>query len=638
MAPLPHGKQGGFSPSPVGSTLGVVSAAAPDQLVADRQNAEYLARRKLPEPFAGHWDLWSYVVGIVISGFFVGWQSGILYGWANLHVAFVFSTIMYLALVVSVSELASALPFASGPAAFAQAAFNTGTGAFTGIIYTLSYVVLSASGLISLANFIVTLFPGAENVPTVIWWILISLVLVAVEWSPKFFFRSTLVLSIYSCLLLVAYAIAMMVFGKEAFPAGNTNTEGAIRVSSCPMGDGPSAAVSMKGVIQAFPYASWFYLGIEAFPVTAEETTSNLYAGKMPKSVVAATAMLFVFSILCLVTGPLASDPYLATFALTDHPLLDRVIKLACARMTNAMTSFPDYCDPASLSDGAFAVPAGPGTAVLIALTLLPTIFVSLTTSTYAAARHVYTLSRMGVLPTRISITTKHGSPVYSTVLTCILQVAITQLVQTGYDVAAASDTSSETSDPLCPSGGSLLSLNILKVTAWVGCATYFVEFLAYIIVRRRLPTLPRPFTSPLGRPGAAVGGLIALVFGIVGPATTSVDDLAFYGALAVISIAIMIVFAIYWRLVAKARTALSPEKMFVRRQLEKLWNHQLRPHRANTASHQPQDMSQVTSAVLASNISKDPVTSINRASISPLVVRSAALVSPTAVDTNQGT
>ncbi|KAI9223282.1 amino acid permease-domain-containing protein [Blastocladiella britannica] len=540
----------------------------------DQENAAYLACRKLMEPFAGHWELWAFMLGVVISAPFAGWQTGILFGYSNFIIAFVLCTIMYVALALSIAELASALPFASGPAAFAQAAFSSGVGAFTGIVYTISYTVLSATVLTLLSYLIETIIPNATKAPAAVWWILISIVMVTSHWSPKFFFRSTVVGTVYSCLLLVMFAIAMMVFGKEGYPptvpvAGNTIGNELVQ-TSCSMGDGPMAQVSWKGIVQAFPFACWLYIGIEAFPVTAEETKSNLYDSRAPKSVIAATAMLVAFGILCIVASPAAADPYLAIFAVSDHPTLDRLVKLACARLPASMTPVPDVCDPASYANGMFVGPTGPISTALIVLTLLPPVYTSLTTSTFAAARHIYTLSRSGVIPTKISITTKHGSPFYATVLAAVIQIAIAALVQAGYSIATSNGTV-ESTDPLCPSGGALLSLNILKVSAWVSFATYVLQFAAYIAVQRRLPTLPRPFTSPLGRAGAAVGVTIAAVFGLVGPLTTTAEDRGFYAVIMAAALAIMVVFAVYWKLVAQARTALSPERIFVRRQLDKL-------------------------------------------------------------------
>ncbi|KAI9217724.1 amino acid permease-domain-containing protein [Blastocladiella britannica] len=547
-------------------------------------------------------------------------RTGILFGYSNFVIAFVLCTIMYVALALSVAELASALPFASGPAAFAQAAFNSGVGAFTGLVYAISYTVLSATVLNSLSNFIVTIIPNSTSVPTVIWWIIFSIVMVASHWNPKFFFRSTVALSVYSCLLLIMFAIAMMVFGKEAYPptavAGSSST---LVTSTCSMGDGPMAQVSWKGIVQAFPFACWLYVGIEAFPVTAEETKSNLYDSRAPKSVLWATGMLVAFGILCVAAAPAASDPYLAIFAVTDHPILDRVIKLACARLPATLTALPDACDPASYANGVFVGPTGPISSALIILTLLPPVYVSLTTSTFAAARHIYTLSRSGVIPSKISITTKHGSPFYATVLAAVIQVAIAALVQAGYAFATSNDTIGST-DPLCPSGGALLSLNILKVSGWVAFATYALLFAAYIVVQRRLPTLPRPFTSPLGRTGAAVGAIIATVFGLVGPLTTTAQDRGFYGVIMGATAAVVVVFAVYWKLVAKARTALSPERIFVRRQLKKLFH-----QRMNTAT-QSQSHSQANSGgaqSMATAAGKGTITS-KAAGASGTIVRTA--------------
>ncbi|KAI9218897.1 amino acid permease-domain-containing protein [Blastocladiella britannica] len=555
-------------------------------------NAEYLARRVLPEPFAGNWDLWGFIVGLALAGAFAGWQTGINYGSANMIAAFILSSVLYLALSVSVAELASALPFASGPAAFAQAAFNTGTGAFTGILYAVSYLMLGAQSMVLLATTVQTVVSDSVNIPSYGWWILISVVAIVIEWSPKVFFRTTLVLAVYSCALVVAYAGAMAGMGQNAYVSAPNGADAAWTPessSTCSAANANdlTAGLSFKGITLAFPFASWLYLGIEAFPVTAEETTSNLYAGRLPKAVMYAFVTLAVIGVVCLVTAPTVYDPYLATFIITDHPLVDRVVRLVCARLPDTAIVPGDICDPASVVDGLFVSPAGPITSAVIALAVLPPQFASLLACTYAATRHIYTLSRMGVFPTKISLTTKPGSPVYAMLLTCVLQVAVTVLIQTGYAVAAAS-ASDNTSD--CLTGDALLAVNILKVSAWFSYATYAFVLAAFMVVQWRLPTLPRPFRSPLGNIGAAVGAAIALTFGVIGPLATSLDDFFFYATLTGITAAIIVTFGIYWRLVAKKRSALSPERIFVRRQLKKLWDHEMKWSSASGEGHSHHD------------------------------------------------
>jgi ethanolamine permease len=41
---------------------------------------------------------------------------------------------------------------------------------------------------------------------------------------------------------------------------------------------------------------------------------------------------------------------------------------------------------------------------------------------------------------------------------------------------------------------------------------SYFMQCLAFIMLRRRLPNIERPYRSPVGIPGAAIAGAIALV------------------------------------------------------------------------------------------------------------------------------
>ena len=72
---------------------------------------------------------------------------------------------------------------------------------------------------------------------------------------------------------------------------------------------------------------------------------------------------------------------------------------------------------------------------------------------------------------------------------------------------------------------------------------SYFMQCLSFILLRRRLPQIERPYRSPVGEWGAAVAGVIALcslgaIFynadyrrGVYGVAAVYVVALAYFGA-----------------------------------------------------------------------------------------------------------
>jgi ethanolamine permease len=86
---------------------------------------------------------------------------------------------------------------------------------------------------------------------------------------------------------------------------------------------------------------------------------------------------------------------------------------------------------------------------------------------------------------------------------------------------------------------------------------SYFMQMLSFILLRRKLPHIERPYRSPIGIAGAAVAGVIALVSLV----SLYLDDAYRPG---VIGVAIWFVLGIlYFGLSGRNRLVLSPEEEF---------------------------------------------------------------------------
>lgn len=85
-------------------------------------NDSYIRQRKL-KGSAGFWLLWSLGVGIVISGNFTGWNSGLAAGgfW-GLTIATFLVAVMFVCLTYSLAEMSTMLPHAGGLYSFTRSA------------------------------------------------------------------------------------------------------------------------------------------------------------------------------------------------------------------------------------------------------------------------------------------------------------------------------------------------------------------------------------------------------------------------------------------------------------------------------------------------------------------------------------
>ena len=91
---------------------------------------------------AGFWGLWGLGVAAVISGDFSGWNFGIGgAGWGGFLLATAIVTLMYVAMIASIGEMASAMPHTGGAYSFARSAMGPWGGFVTGLAETSEYLV-----------------------------------------------------------------------------------------------------------------------------------------------------------------------------------------------------------------------------------------------------------------------------------------------------------------------------------------------------------------------------------------------------------------------------------------------------------------------------------------------------------------
>lgn len=85
--------------------------------------SDYLEKRSLSK-IAGWVLLWGLGVGAVITGNYFGWNFGLSAGgfW-GVAIATIFMAIMYTAMMYSLTELSTALPYAGGPYSYCPASF-----------------------------------------------------------------------------------------------------------------------------------------------------------------------------------------------------------------------------------------------------------------------------------------------------------------------------------------------------------------------------------------------------------------------------------------------------------------------------------------------------------------------------------
>ena len=474
---------------------------------------DYFGRRRLRR-HAAFWSLWSLGVAAVISGDFYGWNLGLdAGGFGGLLIATIVITVMYYGLCFSIAEMSPALPHTGGAYSFARSAMGPWGGFITGLAENMEYVITPAVVVGAMGFLMHDIVGGLFNIVGQPWWnspvtwwavfyvLFVWINIIGIEATMRF----TVVINILALGILAFFFISVIVSGK--FDASLwTNIEPDAGASSfLPHGIG--------GIFPAIPFAIWFYLAIEELPLAAEE--SHDPKRDVPRATLWGLTTLVVTGVLTLFLNT-GVDGGAASIGVSATPLFDGF-------------------------KGVF----GDGTAAeLLALIGLVGLIASFFTIIYAYGRNTYSLSRAGYFPKWLSVThstrnTPHIALIAGAVVGYALAVLLYQLGKSSGALA-----------------GQIVGA-LLYMAVFGAVISYFMQCLSFILLRRKLPDIDRPYRSPVGEWGAGIAGLIALVSLISLYSNTDYRP-GVYGTLIYFVLGIA-----YFAVAGRHRLVLSPEEEF---------------------------------------------------------------------------
>ena len=472
---------------------------------------------------AGVLALWALGVGAVISGDFYGWNFGLATGgFGGLLIATAITAVMYYALCYCIAEMSPALPHTGGAYSFARSAMGPWGGFLTGLAENMEYVitpavVVGAIGLlmqeITTTLFDLTTTPWWNSLP--FWWavfyvIFVGINIIGIEATMKF----TIAITVLSLLVLAFFYIASLFSGDFSTSNWtNINSEGA-EVAG---GEGGWLPFGIRGIFESLPFAIWFYLAIEEVPLAAEESMDP--RRDVPRGTLLGMHTLLIASVLTLfINTGLPGGAFL--FGASGFPLLDGLKAIF-----------------------------GEGDIVsLLGLLFLIGLIASFFTIIFAYGRNTYSLSRAGYFPSWLSVT--HGTrktPHVALIAGAVVGYAVALLVwylqkeELGASVVAA----------------------LLNMAVFAAVISYMMQALSFVLLRKRLPNIERPYVSPWGVAGGFIAGGIALVSFV----TIFLNDAYRPG---IYGVAIYYVLGVlYFAIMGRHRLVLSPEEEFAMTQGE---------------------------------------------------------------------
>jgi ethanolamine permease len=477
---------------------------------------EYFDQRGLRR-HAGVFALWSLGVAAVISGDFFGWNFGLgVGGWGGLVVATIVITVMYYGLCYSIAEMSPALPHTGGAYSFARSAMGPWGGFITGLAENMEYVITPAVVVVSIGAYMGVIMTELFDLTTTpiwntppFWWAIFYLLFVGLNIAGiEATMRFTIIINLMA-LAVLGFFFVMAIPNFNADLLFNIPEGGG---ESLPNGGGPFLPFGIGGIFKALPFAIWFYLAIEELPLAAEESMDP--KRDIPKATIWGMTTLVITGAGVLLLNPGVSG----------------------ANETGA-TLEPLFIGFSSIFPNA-------DIAALLALIAVVGLVASFFTIIFAYGRNIFSLSRAGYFPQWLSVT--HGerrTPHVALIVGAVVGYALAYVIyKFGYDAAGATTG---------------LGAALLTMAVFGAVISYAMQCLSFVVLRRKLPNIDRPYRSPLGETGAIVAGVIAIIslvslflirdyrWGVIGTAVWFILGL------------------IYFAVAGRNRLVLSPEEEF---------------------------------------------------------------------------
>lgn len=232
--------------------------------------------------------LWALAVGLVISGNYFGWSYG--YGTGGplgLFIACIPVTIFYATFIFCYTEMATMIPHAGGPSAYARRAMGPSAGYFAGISCLIEFLFAPPAIALAVGGYIHNLVPAVPAIPATI---VAFVVFVFIN------FLGMRTSAIFELVVTIIALVGLCIFWAAAVPhASMDNFLQPLTENNGFEGFLQYIPGGWNGVMASVPFAIWFYLALEGGAMTAEEMVNP--QKDIPKGFL--TAMLTLFIMMC---------------------------------------------------------------------------------------------------------------------------------------------------------------------------------------------------------------------------------------------------------------------------------------------------------------------------------------------------
>lgn len=353
------------------------------ETVAQSETSDYLEKRQLRKGTAGWVLLAGLGVSYVISGDYAGWNAGLLEGgFGGLLIASIIIAAMYLAMVLGMAEMSSALPAAGGGYTFARRAMGPWGGFATGTAILIEYAIAPAAIATFIGGYVesLDLFGISDG-----WWVYLAVYVVFIGIHLVGAGEALKAMFVITAVALVG----LVIFGIAALGKFDAGLLTDIAPDPDAAGSSDFMPFGYLGIWSALPFAIWFFLAIEGVPLAAEEAENP--EKNVPRGIIAAMGVLLLTCalVLFLATGALGAQGV----GESANPLVDA--------LDGTTATVVNYIGLAGLVASFFSI-------------------------MYAYSRQLFALSRAGYLPTVLSVTNSRKAPTWALIIPGVIGFALT--------------------------------------------------------------------------------------------------------------------------------------------------------------------------------------------------------------------
>jgi ethanolamine permease len=396
------------------------------------------------------WHLWGIAVGLVISGEYFGWS----YGWAQAGtlgflVTTAFIAVMYTTFIFSYTELTTAIPHAGGPFAYSYRAFGPMGGYVAGFATLIEFLFAPPAIALAIGAYLNVQFPElpARTVAVGAYVVFMALNIAGVTIAATF----ELVVTILAIIELLVF----MGVVAPGFSWANYIAHGWA-------GAEHFGRAALPGLLGAIPFAIWFFLAIEGAAMAAEEARDPTRT--IPRAYIGGIATLVLLAFGTMVFAGGVGDWRL--IANINDPL------------PQAMKT---------------VVGGASGWLHLLVWIGLLGLIASFHGIIMGYSRQIYALARAGYLPRRLAqVHATRRTPHWAILIGGAIGIAAIY------------------SDSWVVIAGQPLTASIVTMSALGAIVMYLMSIAALFHLRRREPTLVRPFRTPVFPLFPLVAGSIA--------------------------------------------------------------------------------------------------------------------------------